>query len=675
MGEQQESALSKGAGSVRPVNRPEDFAAMREAFEQSVAEEVLAEMQREAEAYNTSKGTKMTTTTTVELIPRAVLFGNPEKSSPEISPDGTRMAYLAPVNDVLNVWVGTVGEDDYRPVTQDTDRGIRMYAWAADNRHILYLQDVGGSENWRLYATDLQSGETRDLTPFENVQARVIGHDKHFPNELLVGLNKDNPQIHDVYHLDLTTGELERVAQNPGNILGWVVDAQFKVRGAVAMTPDGSGSLELLARSGEDAAWEKLLTWGSEDNQSSGPVGFTLDGQSMYLEDSRGVNAGRLVKLHIASGDLTVIAEDPEYDVSSVIIHPDTREVQAAAFMKDRLEWSVLDESIRADFEAIRELHRGDFAISSRDDADATWIVAFTRDDGPVSYYAYDRATRTGRFLFDNQPALNKYILSTMEPITYTSRDGLTIHGYLTLPPDGEKHDLPMVLYVHGGPWARDTWGYRPDAQWFANRGYACLQVNYRGSTGYGKAFMNAGNKEWGGKMHDDLIDGVRWAVERGIADPKKVAIFGGSYGGYAALVGATFTPDVFACAVDIVGPSNILTLIATLPPYWVPAIANFHQRVGNPATEEEFLKSRSPLFKVDQIRIPILIGQGANDPRVKQAESEQIIAAMQSKGIPYEYMLFPDEGHGFAKPENRLKFFAAAEKFLAQHLGGRYEE
>ena len=615
----------------------------------------------------------MTTTTNVELIPRDILFGNPVKTSPQVSPDGRRMAYLAPVNNVLNVWVGTIGQDDYRSVTNDVERGIRFYAWAADNKHILYLQDVGGNENWRLYATNLESQETRDLTPFENVQARVIDRDKHFPNELLIGMNKDNPQVHDVYHLDLASGELTLITKNPGNIVGWVTDANFKVRSALAMAPDGS--LHLQVRQNEESEWTEIVTWGPEDNQTSGPVGFTLDGQSIYLQDSRDYNAGRLVKMDIATGAITVIAEDPEYDVASTMIHPDTREIQAVAFDRDRLEWSVLDDSIKADFEYIRSLHRGDFSINSRDDADATWIVAFTVDNGPVPFYAYDCKTRTATFLFDNQPALNEYTLATMEPFSFTSRDGQTIHGYLTLPPGEERRNLPMVLNVHGGPWARDDWGYRPDVQWFANRGYACLQVNYRGSTGYGKAFMNAGNKEWGGRMHDDLVDAVNWAVERGIADPKKVSIFGGSYGGYAALVGATFTPDVFCCAVDIVGPSNIITLIQTIPPYWAPLVSIFHQRVGDPSTEEEFLKSRSPLFKVDQIKIPMLIGQGANDPRVKQAESEQIVEAMKSKGIPYEYMLFPDEGHGFAKPENRLKFYAAAEKFLAKYMGGRYEE
>jgi dipeptidyl aminopeptidase/acylaminoacyl peptidase len=611
--------------------------------------------------------------TTIPLIPRNVLFGNPVKAGPRISPDGTRMAYLAPVNNVLNVWVGTVGKDDYQPVTNDTVRGIRSYFWAQDNRHILYIQDVGGNENWRLYATDLETRETRDLTPFEDVQAQVIHSDKHFPDELLIALNKENKQLHDVYHLYLPNGELRLLAKNPGNVVGWYADAAFKVRGALAMTPDAGRML--LIRDNEDADWNTILTWNPNDADNSFPITFSKDGQSFYMVDARDANAGRLVKLELATNTITVIAEDPQYDVSNVLIHPDTYEIQAVAFTRDRTEWIVLDEAIRADFEAIRQLHRGDFSIVSRDEADKTWLVAFTLDNGPVPFYAYDRATRRAAFLFDNQPALNNYTLATIEPISFTARDGLVVHGYLTLPPGKEARDLPLVLDVHGGPWARDGWGYAPEAQWFANRGYACLQVNYRGSTGYGKQFLTAGDREWGGKMHDDLIDGVDWVVERGIADKHRVTIYGGSYGGYAALVGATFTPDVFCCAVDIVGPSNLVTLIKTIPPYWAPLIGLFHRRVGNPDTEPEFLQSRSPLYKADQIKIPMLIAQGANDPRVKQAESEQIVAAMQSKGIDYEYMLFPDEGHGFARPENRLKFYAAAERFLAKHLGGRYEE
>jgi dipeptidyl aminopeptidase/acylaminoacyl peptidase len=616
----------------------------------------------------------------IELIPRKVLLGNPAKASPQISPDGTRMAYLAPVSDVLNVWVGTPGADDYRPVTRDTERGIRFYFWARDNKHIVYIQDAGGNENWHLYATHLESGETRDLTPFEGVQAQVIDLDKHFPNELIIGMNKENPQVHDVYHLDLTSGELRLVAKNPGNVAGWVTDTSFLVRAALAMTPDGGRAL--LVRDSEEADWRTLLTWSPDDADNSFPVSFTQDGGSMYLVDARNANAGRLVTMDIASGRTSVIAADAQYDVSNVLVNPDTYGIQAVAFNRERVDWVVLDEAIRLDFDTLREISRGNFAVTSRDNADATWMISFSRDDGPVAYYAYERKSRKVTFLFDNQPDLNNYVLATMEPISFTTRDGLTIHGYLTLPPGAQRgrdaahpEGLPLVLNVHGGPQARDNWGYNPEAQWLANRGYACLQVNYRGSTGYGKEFLNAGDREWGGKMHDDLIDAVHWAIQQGIADPRRVAIYGGSYGGYAALVGATFTPDIFRCAVDIVGPSNLITLLRSVPPYWSAFLASLYRRVGNPDTEEEFLKSRSPLFRVDQINIPILIAQGANDPRVKQAESEQIVAAMQQRGIDYTYMLFPDEGHGFAKPENRLKFYAAAEKFLAQYLGGRYED
>ncbi len=615
----------------------------------------------------------MTTIPSVKLIPRSVLFGNPEKAEPQISPDGTTMAYLAPVNNVLNIWVGKVGGDDYQPVTQDTDRGIRFYSWAADNRHIVYLQDIGGNENWRLYATNLETKETRDLTPFENVQARIVGHDKHFPNELLIAMNKENPQVHDVYHLDLATGNLTLRAKNPGNVADWVVDTQFNVRGAVTAMPDGG--LHLLVRDNEQSEWKQVVAWGPEDALSSNAFGFTKDGQSIYLTDARNANAARLVKLDLASSDLSILAEDPHYDVGSVMIDPDTYEVQAVAFNRDRVEWQVIDTAVAQDFEKIREIHQGDFSVTSRDDTNTTWIVTFNADNGPLLFYAYHRQQQNAEFLFYNKPNLSQYALANMQPITFTTRDGLTVHGYLTLPTGEGQKNLPLVLNVHGGPWARNIWGYNAEAQWFANRGYACLQVNYRGSTGYGKDFLNAGDREWGRKMHYDLVDAVNWAIEQGIADPQKVAIYGGSYGGYAALVGATFTPDLFCCAVDIVGPSNLITLIKTIPPYWSTFLAAFHKSVGNPDTEEEFLKSRSPLFKVDQIKIPMLIAQGANDPRVKQAESEQIIEAMKSKGINYEYMLFPDEGHGFVKPENRITFYTAAEKFLAKHLGGRYEE
>jgi dipeptidyl aminopeptidase/acylaminoacyl peptidase len=608
-----------------------------------------------------------------EIIPRDVLFGNPEKVATRISPDGSMMAYVAPADGVLNVWVKTIGQEDDRAVTEDDNRGIRRYFWAKDSEHIMYLQDVGGNENWRLYAVNLATAEVRDLTPYEDVQVRILDRDKHFPNDLLIAMNKENARVHDAYHLDLSTGALRLVGRNPGNFVGWIADTELKVRGAVAATPDGG--FDLLVRESEDATWNKVLTWDTKNSLSSEPVGFAKDGEFIYCIDSRNANTGRLVKLNIASGDVEVLAEDPQYDVSSVMGNPDTYEIQAVVFERARLEWEILDESVRDDFDAISKLDHGDYFVYDRDNADDTWVVGFVKDDGPVSYYAFDRTTKKGTFLFDHRPKLNKYGLASMEPVSFSARDGLTIHAYITYPPGKGKKNLPMVVNVHGGPYARDGWGYHPEAQWLANRGYVCLQVNYRGSSGYGKDFLNAADREWGGKMNQDIVDAANWAVEQGIADPQKIAIYGGSWGGYAALVGVTFTPDVFCCAVDLVGPSNLISWMASIPPYWSSLKPLLYERVGNPETEPEFLKSRSPLFKVDQIKVPMLIAQGANDPRVPVAESEQIVAALEEKGIDYEYMLFPDEGHGFAKPENRLKFYAAAERFLAKHLGGRFEK
>jgi dipeptidyl aminopeptidase/acylaminoacyl peptidase len=612
-----------------------------------------------------------------ELIPRRVLFGNPERVAARISPDGTTLAWIAPHEGVLNVWIAPVGAGgpDWsaaRVVTNDTDRGIRVHSWAHDGRHLLYLQDTGGDENWRLFDVDLHTMERRDLTPFEGVQAQIIATEKKHPNEILIGLNKDNPQLHDVYRLDLTTGELVKEVENPG-FVGWVADGELRVRAGVASQPDGG--ITLLVAGDEPGQWRTLAAFGAEDALTSGPLAISADGTSMLAESSVGANTGRLVRIDLAAGGTEVIASDPEVDVSDVRLDPDTREPQLVTFLKDRMEYLVLDPAVADDLAAIRALHHGDPSIVSGDDSDTVWVIAFTNDAGPVPFFLYDRRSREGQFLFEHQPELSRYELSAMEPFSFTARDGLTIHGYVTFPPGAGRSGLPMVLNVHGGPWGRDAWGFHSEAQWLANRGYVCVQVNFRGSTGYGKAFVNAGDREWGGRMHDDLLDAVAHAVGQGWADPARVAIYGGSYGGYAALAGAAFSPGVFCCAVDIVGPSNLKTLIETIPPYWAPMISLFHRRVGNPETDAEFLWSRSPLSRAASIRTPLLIAQGANDPRVKQAESEQIVAALREAGIAHEYMLFPDEGHGFAKPANRLAFYAAAERFLARFLGGRVEE
>ncbi|MEP0858987.1 S9 family peptidase [Trichocoleus sp. DQ-U1] len=605
------------------------------------------------------------------LIPREVLFGNPERTSPRLSPDGKYLAYIAPdEKNVLQVWLRTVGQEDDRQLTADKKRGIRIFFWTYNADQLMYMQDSDGDENFHLYSVNIHSNIVRDLTPFQGVKAQPVDLDPKFPDQVLVGMNLKDLQKFDVYRINLANGAVDLYAENPGNVVSWTVDAQFQVRAATAATPDGGS--DLLFRETTQGDWETLRHWGPDDE--GGAVSFSEDGKTLYISGSHDANASRLIAFDVTTREETVIAEDPQYDLGGIVIHPITRVIQAVSFYKEKQEWQVLDQSIAADFEAIAQIRPGEFGISSRDLADKNWLVAFLTDDGPVYYYAYNRDSKTSTLLFSNKPVLEGLSLASMQPISYQAQDGLTIHGYLTTPVGITAQNLPTVLLVHGGPWARDTWGYDPQAQWLANRGYAVLQVNFRGSTGYGKAFVNAGNREWAAKMHDDLIDAVNWLVQQGISDPQKIAIMGGSYGGYATLVGLTFTPDVFACGVDIVGPSNLITLMQSIPPYWEPLKANFYYRVGNLETEEEFLKSRSPLFFVDRITKPLLIAQGANDPRVKQAESEQIVEAMQKANKPVEYALYTDEGHGFARPENRLHFYAIAEEFLSKYLGGRCE-
>ncbi len=604
------------------------------------------------------------------LIPRTILFGNPQRTRPQISPNGKHLAYLAPDNnDVLQVWLRTLEQEEEHQLTADQKRGIRTYFWTYNPEQLIYLQDSDGDENFHLYAVNINSNLVRDLTPFQGVKAQVIALDREFPYEILVGLNLENRHKFDVYRINLKNGAVEFDTANPGNIINWTANADFVVRSALSTNPDGS--TELLFRENQEQAWESLRHWGADD--SGDAVGFSQNGNNLYLIGSHDANTQRLITLDLATREERIIAEDDQYDVSGVMVNPITRTIEAVSFYKDREQWEIFDRSIAEDFEILSKISHGEFSVVSRDLEDKIWLVADLTDDGPVYYYRYDREFQTSTLLFSNRPELENLPLVPMKPISYSARDGLEIHGYLTLPLGGEV-PLSMVLLVHGGPWARDTWGYNPVVQWLANRGYGVLQVNFRGSTGYGKNFLNAGNRQWAATMHDDLIDAVSWLVEQGIAHPEKIAIMGGSYGGYATLVGLTFTPDVFACGVDIVGPSNLITLLQSIPPYWKPLMARLQHRVGNLETEEEFLRSRSPLFFVDQIEKPLLIGQGANDPRVKQAESEQIVAAMRQAGKPVQYVLYTDEGHGFARPENRLHFYALAEQFLAQYLGGQAE-
>jgi dipeptidyl aminopeptidase/acylaminoacyl peptidase len=594
-------------------------------------------------------------------VPRELLFGNPEKASPKISPNGKLWAYLAPDEGVLNVWVGPEGAAA-KPLTTDRGRGIRTFLWAEDERSILYVQDKDGDENWHLYQTDVVTGATRDLTPYPGVQAQIVATEPRFPDEILVALNDRDPRAHDVWRVSLKDGSRVLEATNPGDVIGWLPDHDFKIGLHKAMGPDGGTILRVK----EDAGWRDFMSCGPDDQL--GAHGFAPGGENLYIEASVGRDTSALIEVPIAGGFGTILAKHPEADLGSVLIHPRSYHVEAVSFEVHRQHWTVLDTKLEDDFHAMDKLD-GDVTVVSRNDADTVWYLLVNKSDRSPAFLRWDRVKKTSSPLFVTRPLLESYTLAPMTPVTYSARDGLTIRAYLTTPVGREAKNLPLVILVHGGPWVRDRWGFHPEAQWLASLGFAALQINYRGSSGYGKRHLHAGDREWGAKMQDDLTDGVNWAVTRGIADPARVAIYGGSYGGYAALAGAAFTPGVYRCAVDVVGPSNLITLIKSIPPYWEPMKRVFDLRVGSVDTEEEFLKSRSPLFSADKIDIPLLIAQGANDPRVKQAEAEQIVAALRAKGKPVEYLLYPDEGHGFAKPANRLDFYAKAEAFLARHL------
>ncbi len=626
-----------------------------------------------------------TAQTETQLIGRDVLFGNPERASVQISHDGSMLSWLAPVNGVLNVWVAPVDNlDAAKAVTSDTSRGVRNYFWAYTNDQIVYLQDTGGDENWRVYATDIKTGETKDLTPFDGVQAQINNVSRKHPGEILVGLNNRNPQFHDLYRVNLRTGEMTMAQENPGMInggfvAGFVSDDDYAVRLAQTFTQDG-GTEVLTMRDGE---WASLVKAGPEDSLTTAALGIDLSGRHAYMFDSLDRDTAALITIDLETGEKALIADHPLADAGGVMIHPTRQTVQAVSFNYERVNWRILDRSIERDLRYLRTVADGDINVTSRSLDDSNWIIAYTMDTGPVRYYLYDRDAQKATFLFTNRSALEGLPLAEMKPVVIEARDGLKLVNYYTLPVGSDtngdgtpEQPLPMVLLVHGGPWGRDSWGYNGLHQWLSNRGYAVMSVNFRGSTGFGKEFVNAADGEWAGAMHDDLIDSVMWAVDQGIADESRVAIMGGSYGGYATLVGLTFTPEFFACGVDIVGPSNLVTLLETIPPYWAAVAEMFRNRVGDLSTEDgrAFLVERSPITHVDAITKPLLIGQGANDPRVKQAESDQIVEAMQQKNIPVTYVLFPDEGHGFARPENNQSFFAVTETFLAEHLGGRYE-
>ncbi|HEY4441514.1 MAG TPA: S9 family peptidase, partial [Candidatus Elarobacter sp.] len=488
------------------------------------------------------------------------------------------------------------------------------------------------------------------------------------PQTILIAMNKRDPQVFDVWRLDPAAGTATLDTENPGNVSAFADDTEMRIRAGVVQHDDASA--EILVRDTVEAPWRSLARFDAEDGTPI-VLGFTTDGNGVLAVTSAHANAARLVRYDLADGSVRELAGDPQYDVADVQFSPKTKTPIAASVVRDRTEWLVLDPAYAGDFRAIAAQVPGDVGIDSIDRDDRIWLLSSLIDTGSMSYWVYDRSTQRATRLFVTRPALDAYELQPMEPIAYAARDGLTIHGYLTLPPGAHGKRVPAIILVHGGPWVRDTWGYTGTVQWLANRGYAVLQPNYRGSTGYGKAFLNAGDREWAGAMRTDLLDAKAWLVQHGIADPLRVGIMGGSYGGYATLTALAFEPLAFACGVDIVGPSNLKTLLASIPPYWETVRSTFTRRMGD---TEAFLAEQSPLYRAGEIRAPLLIGQGANDPRVKIAESDQIVAAMRERKLPVTYVVFEDEGHGFARPENAQRFNAVVERFLADNLGGRAE-
>ena len=609
------------------------------------------------------------------LIPRKLLFAGADRSAVRISPDGRRVAFMAPIDGVLNLWVGEIDNlAKARPLTRVTDRDLGPWiVWPHNNRHVVFFRDQGGDENWQAHRVDVDTGDILALTPGPGVKSYIQQTSRHFPDELLIAHNQRDPRFSDIFRVNVATGTSTLLLAN--DRFAWIfTDPQFRVRFGIRQTD--AGDTEYLQR-GAGSDWELFTRIDMADTMTTRAIEFSDDGRELFWLDSRGRDKAVVVAEDLKTGAKRILAEDAKADLVEVMLEPRSYRPFAAAAVFARKRWQMLDPAYGKDRAYLARVSPGDLTITSVSADNRSWLLYYEQDVAPGRYFAYDRGARKARFLFSARRALEKAPLVPMQPVTVRARDGLELVCYLTRPRgSGKGQSSPMVLLVHGGPWSRDIWALSSSHQWLANRGYAVLSVNFRGSTGFGKSFLNAANLEWAGKMHDDLIDAVDWAIARGIADPKRVAIYGASYGGYSALVGVTFTPEKFACAIDLFGISNLMTMMNTIPPYWKPWQALWKVRMGDYTTEagQRFLQERSPLNRVDRIVRPLLIGQGANDVRVKPSESDQIVAAMKERGVPVTYVFYSDEGHGFGRVENRRSFTAVVEAFLAKHLGGRLE-
>ena len=620
------------------------------------------------------------------LLDRELFFGDPEISGAQLSPDGRWVSFIKPYAGARNIWIKTADEpfDQARPLTADK-RPVPGYFWSRDSRFILYVQDRDGDENFHVWSVD-PAGEVvaetgvpaaRNLTPIPGARASILSVPKNTPDVIMVGLNDRDPSYHDVYRVAIATGERELVRLNTDRIGNWVFDFEGGLRLATRALPDGGN--ELLRVDLQQLTRLAVATY--EENLY--PVHFHSDLRHVYVISNVGdVDLTQLMLMDVQTGDMEFVERDPagEVDFGGPMFHPETHELLATFYVGDRIRVYPKTDFAAGLWDDMRKaLPDGEISPTSLTEDMSKILVSVARDVDPGSVYLYDATSKKATLQYRSRPELPSEHLAPMKPVRFTARDGLTIYGYLTVPLGKPEKSLPVVMYIHGGPWARDYWGYDPYAQFLANRGYAVMQVNFRGSSGYGKHYLNAGNREWGiGAMQHDITDAVNWLVGQGIADPAKVAIFGGSYGGYATLAGVAFTPDLYACAIPYVAPSNLITLIESFPEYWKPFLeGSWYRRVGNPSLESDRadLIARSPLFASDKIKVPLLVVHGANDPRVTQVESDQIVVALREKGQAVTYLVAPDEGHGFRAPNNRKALAVAMEKFLSEQLGGRYQE